>query len=69
MKYNNQSEFHYLRILMTVDSDHRRNIIPYHFVTIVLSDIEYAKNYAKMAESAKTLASQQVTEEPFHIFN
>lgn len=29
------------------------------------SDIEYAKNYAKMAESAKTLASQQVTRELF----
>lgn len=27
------------------------------------SDIEYAKNYAKMAESAKMLASQQVTEQ------
>lgn len=35
--------------------------------TVFLSDIEYAKNYAKMAESAKTLASQQVTEEPFYI--
>lgn len=29
-----------------------------------LPDIEYARNYAKMAESAKTLASQQVTKEP-----
>lgn len=37
--------------------------------TVFLSDIEYAKNYAKMAESAKTLASQQVTEEPFYINN
>lgn len=26
-----------------------------------LSDIEYSKSYAKLAESAKTLASQQVT--------
>lgn len=30
-----------------------------------LSDIEYAKNYTKMAESAKTLAGQQVTAQYF----
>lgn len=29
--------------------------------TVSFPDIEYAKNYAKMAESAKALASQQVT--------
>lgn len=37
-------------------------LIDYLCTTISLSDIEYAKSYAKMAESAKTLASQQVNE-------
>ncbi len=36
------------------------------FLLIVFfSDIEYAKNNAKMAETAKSLASQQVTEKSF----
>ena len=35
----------------------------------VFADVECAKSYSKMAESAKTLASQQVTEPEHYVLN